>query len=300
VWVPRFACPECRTDLVETGAERFACAECSRVFERRAGVWRFLTATRGARLEPFVRQYRIVRQREGRRPSAPDYYRRLPTVAPGDPHARDWQVRRETYHHLLGHVLAAGALPLHILDLGAGSAWLSHRLAALGHCAVAVDAIDDEVDGLGATRHYATDFVSVQADFDALPFAPGQFDLVVFNGSLHYAADTAATLERAHRVLAPGGALVVMDSPMFRADGDGSAMVGATLQRFRHECGCSDVVQPGAGYLTFARLAGIAEKLALRPLFVPSRGPLGWRLRRSVARVRLRRAPAAFGLWVAR
>jgi SAM-dependent methyltransferase len=300
VWLPRFACPECRTDLLETDVERFACAQCGRVFDRRAGVWRFLTAARGARLEPFVRQYRVVRQREGRRPSSPDYYRRLPSVAPGDPHAKDWQIRRETYHHLLGHVLAAGPRPLHVLDLGAGSGWLSHRLAALGHRLVAVDAIDDEVDGLGATRHYATGFASVQADFDALPFALGQFDLVVFNGSLHYAADTAATLERAHRVLAPGGALVVMDSPMFRADGDGSAMVGAKVQRFMCECGVTDVVQQGAGYLTFARLAGIAEKLALRPQFVPSRGSLGWRLRRSVARVRLRRAPAAFGLWVAR
>jgi len=300
MWMPRFACPECRTDLVETGAERFACARCGRVFDRRGGVWRFLTEGRGRRLESFVRQYRLVREREGRRPSAPDYYRRLPTVAPGDPHARDWQVRRETYHHLLGHVLAAGALPVHVLDLGAGSGWLSHRLTALGHRAVAVDAIDDDVDGLGAARHYPTDFASVQADFDALPFAPGQFDLVVFNGSLHYAADIAATLERAHRALAPGGALVVMDSPMFRAEGDGSAMVGAEVMRFEQQCGCTNVVQPGVGYLTFARLAGIAEKLALRPQFVPSRGPLGWRIRRSAARVRLRRAPAAFGLWVAR
>ena len=298
--MPRFVCPECRTDLVETGAERFACASCGRVFDRREGVWRFLSETRGARLESFVRQYRLVRDREGRRPSAPDYYRRLPTVAPGDPHARDWQVRRETYHHLLGHVLAAGTLPVHVLDLGAGSGWLSHRLTALGHRAVAVDAIDDEVDGLGAARHYPTDFASVQADFDALPFAPGQFDLVVFNGSLHYAADIAATLERAYRALAPGGALVVMDSPMFRAEGDGSAMVGAEVMRFRNQCGFANVVQPGVGYLTFARLAGIAEKLALRPQFVPSRGPLGWRLRRGAARVRLRRAPAAFGLWVAR
>jgi SAM-dependent methyltransferase len=300
VWLPRFACPECRTDLVETGADRFVCARCCRVFDRRGGVWRFLTAARGARLESFVRQYRLVREREGRRPSAPEYYCRLPTVAPGDPHARDWQVRRETYHHLLGHVLVAGTLPVHVLDLGAGSGWLSHRLVALGHRAVAVDAIDDEVDGLGATRHYPTEFASVQADFDALPFAPGQFDLVVFNGSLHYAADTAATLERAYRALAPGGALVVMDSPMFRADDDGSAMVGAEERRFRDQCGCANVVQPGVGYLTFARLAGIAEKLALRPQFVPSRGPLGWRLRRGAARVRLRRAPAAFGLWVAR
>ena len=300
MWLPRFACPECQSDVHEAGVERFACAQCGRVFDRQGGVWRFLTATRGARLEPFIRQYRLVRQRDGRRRSAPEYYRRLPSVADGDPHAKDWQIRRETYHHLLGHVLAAGPLPIHVLDVGAGSGWLSHRLAALGHRAVAVDALDDDVDGLGATRHYAIDFASVQADFDALPFAPAQFDLVVFNGSLHYAADTAATLERAYRVLAPGGALVVMDSPMFRADGDGSAMVGAKMQRFMCECGFTDVVQPGAGYLTFARLAGIAEKLALRPQFVPSRGSLGWRLRRSVARVRLRRAPAAFGLWVAR
>jgi SAM-dependent methyltransferase len=299
MWLPRFVCPECRADLTETGAERYGCAECGRGYERRNGVWRFLTDARGARLEPFIRQYRIVRQREGRRPAAADYYRRLPSVAPGDPHARDWEVRRETYHHLLGHVLAVGASPLRVLDVGAGSGWLSHRLAALGHSAVAVDAVDDEVDGLGAARHYATEFVPVQADFDALPFAPGQFDLVVFNGSLHYAADTAGTLERAHRMLGRGGVLVVMDSPMFGADGDGSAMVSETQRRFRTECGCATVVQPGAGYLTFSRLAGIAEKLALRPRFVPSRGPLGWRLRRSVARVRLRRAPAAFGLWVA-
>ena len=237
MWVPRFACPECRADLREAGADRLACTECCRVFERRAGVWRFLTSTRGARLEPFVRQYRIIRQREGRRPAEPDYYRRLPSVAPDDPHARDWQIRRETYHHLLGHVLATGPRPLHVLDLGAGSGWLSHRLATLGHRAVAVDAIDDEVDGLGATRHYATGFATVQADFDALPFAPAQFDLVVFNGSLHYAVDTAATLEGAYRVLAPGGTLVVMDSPMFRADGDGSAMVGATRERFTCEYG---------------------------------------------------------------
>lgn len=300
MWLPRFACPECRSDVLEAGPERFVCLQCGRLFERQGGVWRFLTPTRGARLEPFIRQYRIVRQHEGRRPSAPDYYRRLPNVADSDPHATDWQIRRETYHHLLGHVLATGPLPIHMLDVGAGSGWLSHRLAALGHHAVAVDAIDDDMDGLGAARHYAAPFAVVQADFDALPFAPGQFDLVVFNGSLHYATDTAATIERAHGMLAPGGALVVMDSPMFRTDGDGVAMVGAKMRSFIADYGFTAVVPSGAGYLTFDGLARLAEKLALRPQFVPSRGSFGWRLSRRVARVRLRRAPASFGLWVAR
>jgi SAM-dependent methyltransferase len=276
------------------------CVACGQAFEQRGGVWRFLTTPRAARLERFIRQYRCVRQKEGYRSAEAEYYRRLPIVPAADPQARIWQIRRETYFHFLGHVLAAGPLPLHVLDLGAGSGWLSHRLASLGHRPVAVDAIDDERDGLGAARHYATRFPLVQADFDALPFAGGQFDLVVFNGSLHYAADTAATLERAHRMLAPGGALVVMDSPMFCADRDGAAMVGDALRRFAVDCGVGGAEPLGHGYLTFAALALIAERLHLRSDFFPSRGSLGWRLRRSLARVRLRRSPAAFGLWVAR
>ena len=301
MWMPRFACPECAGDVIGAADDGgVVCIPCGRLFSIRGGVWRFLTDERHARLAPFLGQYRAVRAKEGHRSAAADYYRRLPTVPPGDPRAADWQIRRETYHHLLGHVLAAGPLPLHVLDLGAGSGWLSHRLSALGHRAVAVDVLDDDVDGLGAARHYETAFPVVQADFDALPLAPAQFDLIVFNGSLHYAPDMAATLERAHRMLAPGGALVVMDSPMFCADRDGSLMVRDALYRFVSVCGVADAAAQGIGYLTFATLATIAERLQLRPEFVPSRGSLGWRLRRSLARVRLRRAPAAFGLWVAR
>ena len=87
---------------------------------------------------------------------------------------------------------------------------------------------------------------------------------------------------------------------MFRADRDGAAMVDDVVRRFVVECGLTEVVLPGAGYLTFALLGAIAERLELRQEFVPSRGPLGWRMRRHLARVKLRRAPAAFGLWVAR
>ena len=247
-----------------------------------------------------MRQYRAVREQEGRILGSPEYYRRLPSVASDDPYAGEWRIRRETYHHLLQHVLAAGPQPVQVLDLGAGTGWLSHRLSALGHAAVAVDAIDDDRDGLGATRFYPTEFAVVHADFNALPFAPGQFDLVVFNGSLHYATDTAATLENAYRQLAPGGVLAVMDSPMFLADRDGAAMVDDKIRHFMLDCGLYEVVRHGIGYLTFAMLAEIAEKLALQSQFLPSHGSPSWRLRRSLARIRLRRAPAAFGLWVAR
>jgi SAM-dependent methyltransferase len=300
VWLPRFTCPECERGLDDAGGDRLACTRCRRFFEQRHGIWRLLTAAREADLEPFVRQYRAVREREGRRPAAPDYYRGLPDVARDDPHAQDWRVRRETYHHLLRDVLAAGPSSLRVLDLGAGSGWLSHRLSVLGHRVVALDAIDDAADGLGAVRHYATEFAAVQADFDALPFAAAQFDLVVFNGSLHYAGDAEQTLMRADRMLAAGGVLAVMDSPMFRSDRDGHAMVHDKFKRFESQCGIVNPVRPGTGYLTYHALAQIAGKLQRRSDFLPSRGSVRWRLSRHLARVRLLRAPASFGLWVAR
>lgn len=302
MWTPRFACPECGAALdVAREPDIRSCPYCARTYERRDGVWRFLTAARAERLAPFLQQYRTVRDGDGHRRRLPAaHYRTLPSVPRTDPQAAEWLVRRETYHHLLQGVLASSSQPMQVLDVGAGTGWLSHRLAALGQRVAAVDALDDEADGLGAWRHYDVPFVVVQADFDALPFAPKQFDLVVFNGSLHYAPDAGATLARARRMLASAGALVVMDSPMFRRDRDGAAMLDEKHRRFRLELAISDVVRPGVGYLTFARLGAIAESLDLHAQFVPTRGPLPWRLRRQLARVRLRRAPAAFGLWMAR
>jgi len=299
-WQPAFVCPHCTSALAPAGRTRLVCAHCDRTFEQRHNVWQFLAPARAERLEPFARQYRLVRQREGRRSDAADYYRMLPVVASDDPNATDWRIRQETYRHLLGHVLAASRQPSAVLDLGAGSAWLSHRLASLGHHVVAVDAIEDEADGLGAVRHYDTPIVAVQADFDALPFAPAQFDVVLFNGSLHYSPDPRATLDHARTMLTDGGTLVVMDSPMFVADRDGAAMVVDSLRRFARDLGLQAVAQPGCGYLTFSALNAAASTLHLHAAFVPSRGPLTWRVRRQLARVRMGREPASFGLWMAR
>jgi hypothetical protein len=123
---------------------------------------------------------------------------------------------------------------------------------------------------------------------------------VVFNGSLHYAPDPRATLGRAQALLAPAGSLVVMDSPMFHADRDGAAMVAETVRRFADEYGLREIVRRGRGYLTFSALAASARQLQMGVEFVPSRGSLGWRVRRQLGRFRLGRQPASFGLWVAR
>jgi len=295
VWTPQFACPECRRDLSGVW-----CLPCGCKYECVDGIWRFLTVERRAAVAPFLQQYRHVRQQDGHRSASPDYYRALPSVADDDPRASEWHIRRETYANLLRHVFAAAPQSMRVLDLGAGSGWLSHRLAELGHRPVAVDVVDDEVDGLGAAKHYAATFEAVQADFMALPFAPGQFDLVIFNAALHYAPEPAIALAHARSMLAAGGGLAVMDSPMFDADEAGRSMTAGVAEGFRCAYGVVTVVQPGVGYLTFAALARVAAALQLDAHFIASRGSIGWRARRQIARIRLRRAPAAFGLWVAR
>lgn len=265
------------------------------------GIFCLLPPARLAAIAPFLEQYRLVREREGYRRATPLFYRSLPEVSHDDAQRDEWCVRRQSFAHLLRLVTGSrspGAM--HVLDLGAGNGWLSHRLAALGCTVVAVDWLDDEADGLGACRHYEEAFAAVQADFDTLPFEPGQFDIVVFGGSLHYAPDPAATLSRAASMLGPGGALVVMDSPMFPRDEDGEAMLAAARRQFRTAHGVVDPVRPGVGYLTFGGLERAFASLGFRARFFRSHGPLRWRLRRPIARLRLGRAPAAFGVWIAR
>jgi SAM-dependent methyltransferase len=297
-WLPRFACPECGGSFAEAEAA-YSCRQCGALFERQGDLFRFLSPHRAVLAEPFLKQYRHVRAREGYRSASRDYYRRLPSAPAGDPHAAQWRVRRESFESLRSHVRAtARGGTLRILDLGAGCGWLSHQLARDGHLVVAVDRLDDEVDGLGACAHYDVRFASVHADFTALPFAPTQFDLAVFNASLHYADDPVSALAEAGRMLDKRGSIAVMDSPMFREEADGEAMLEDQRRRLEAECGIRQPLRAGVGFLTFALLAQEVSRLGLRERFVHSRGPVSWRLRRGISRLRIGRAPAAFGLWV--
>ncbi len=164
----------------------------------------------------FLAQYRAVRDRDGYRRDSSGYYRALPSTPHTDPQHIVWQVRARSFERFRTMVRARfrGAAPA-LLDLGAGNGWLSYRMTLDGCRAVAVDIHDDERDGLGAGRYYDVRFARVQADFDRLPFEPRRFDVVVFNGSLHYAPNTRATLTRVAPLVAPGGVIAVIDSPMF-------------------------------------------------------------------------------------
>jgi hypothetical protein len=73
----------------------------------------------------------------------------------------------------------------------------------------------------------------------------------------------------------------VMDSPVFRRDADGEAMVADQQRRFQVEDGVAAPIRPGVGFLTFARMERAFRSLGLRCHFFRSRGPLAWRMRRA-------------------
>ncbi len=60
----------------------------------------------------------------------------------------------------------------------------------------------------------AGQFLPVLGDLEWPPLAPGAFAAVICNASLHYAADLPAVVSRLARALRPGGALLVVDSPI--------------------------------------------------------------------------------------
>jgi ubiquinone/menaquinone biosynthesis C-methylase UbiE len=139
----------------------------------------------------------------------------------------------------------------------------------------------------------------VHADFDDLPFAARQFDAVVFNGSLHYAPDTVATLVRAGNLLTPGGVLAVVDSPLFDAKRDGELMCRRNADRFRRDYGLASAHQPGEGYVTPARLGDGARALGREAHFFESHGPVRWALGRQYTRWWRHQEPPRFGVWIA-
>jgi SAM-dependent methyltransferase len=299
VWLPVFLCA-CGEAMHDRANDSPVCRACGAVIQQADCIYRCVRPDRSDQLAPFLAQYRHVRQRDGYRVTDAAYYRALPHVLDGTPQGAVWTIRQQSFDRLCAMVVPdAGQAPA-ILDLGAGSGWLSYRMAAMGGRPVAVDLLTDNEDGLGACRHFDLAFPRVEADFDELPFAPGQFDVVVFNGSLHYAPDVHATLDRAHRMLRPAGLVAVIDSPMFARGADGLAMRARLEARLRSDYDLPEPIQPGEGFLTFARMAAWARPRGCSVKFFGSRD--GWRTalgRSALGRLLGRVTPPQFGVWVA-
>jgi SAM-dependent methyltransferase len=89
-----------------------------------------------------------------------------------------------------------------LLDVGAGSGRHSLHAAQAGAHVTAVD-LGASIDV--ARRNLPASVLTVQADAEALPFAPASFDIVMSIGVLHHLPDTERALRSIARYAKPGG-----------------------------------------------------------------------------------------------
>lgn len=297
-----WSCPICRGRLLPV-SEFVRCIPCGGIFEQRSGVWDFLPDARAAAYAEFLEHYEVVRHDERWGSADSTYYRSLPCVAPGDSNRAIWRLRAHSFRIFMQRILrpleAVAPTPLRIIDLGAGNGWLTYRLSQRGHVLAAVDLRCGTRDGLGVHAHYDARFTSVRAEFDRLPFADAQFDVAIFNASLHYSVDYESTLREALRILRPMGTLVVMDSPLYRDDEGGRRMVREREESFRSRYGFASDALPSEHYLTSAILNRIAAAIGIAWTRYQTFSRIRWTVRRLRAFLSHHRPPAEFPVFAA-
>ena len=108
----------------------------------------------------------------------------------------------------------AGSRPISILDVGCGTGVFAGRVreAMPGTRVFGVDLVSEMLTQ-GARRWAAlADSVHpVQGDSERLPFADGSFDFVTCANSFHHYPDQERAVAEMHRVLRPGGRLLLID-----------------------------------------------------------------------------------------
>jgi SAM-dependent methyltransferase len=248
-----WCCPYCSGPL-QTEAHGLFCPAEQRWFATEAGVHRLLSEERRREIRPRLEFYQRVRRDEGWR-AEPG----LPDAPPGHRHASIW--RRRAGHFRRGCRLAEAVLgrgPWRVLEVGAGCCWAAARLLGSGHEAVAVDVNLDLDDGLHAADRLLPPGASLpraEAEMELLPFEPALFDLVLAAGAIHHTSHLTRTLLELRRVTRRGGALLVLDSPVYRRREDGEAMVAERMKAHGRRYGVAIPREMQSGYLVLGELA---------------------------------------------
>jgi arsenite methyltransferase len=104
-----------------------------------------------------------------------------------------------------------------VLDIGAGPGFLAAEIATTVGPDGLVHGVDVSESMLAIARHRravapAAPIEFQRADALALPFADSSFDAVLSTQVYEYVDDLPAALAEAHRVLSPGGRLLVLDT----------------------------------------------------------------------------------------
>jgi len=98
-----------------------------------------------------------------------------------------------------------------VLDVGVGPGFLAAELAQEGARVSGID-VSDSMLAIAARRDSPTPLELGRGEATALPFGDSSFDAVVSTQVYEYVPDLDRALAEAHRVLRPGGRLLVLDT----------------------------------------------------------------------------------------
>ncbi len=306
-------CPRCggRFEVADQGkaedATRLRCSGCFFGLHAENRIWKALPADRESYFCRFMTDYQAVRSAEGRGSETSEYYLALPEHDVSGSNQSQWTIRARTFQYFRDKLLplmeTSHPAEMKILDLGAGNGWMSYRLALRGHKPIAVDLLTNNQDGLGAAEHFRAHLPSLfprfQAELDRLPFADNQFDLAIFNASLHYSEDYTQTLQEAIRCVCSRGNVVIADTAWYRREESGEQMLAERRQAFLSKYGFASDDIKSLEFLTDERLHALESRLGVKwQVHLPSYGPR-WAVRPLVAKLRGRREPSRFRIYVA-
>ena len=216
-WFGVLRCPQCHGKLsllVQGGTRALRCTACTQLYAMTNGIPCLLQPERASALEEFCGQYDALRLQEGWASEHPEFYAHLPQCDVTGRHIEEWRLRAKSFQVVQAWLEKfADGRALRILEVGAGSGWMSQKLGTR-HEVLACD-VNAGRHGLGALPATQRCFMAVQAELTALPLADHAFDLIIANASLHYASEADLFFDQACRVLRPSGRLLVMDSPVY-------------------------------------------------------------------------------------
>ena len=307
-------CPACTANLTAMAYhalgqphETIECRECLAILAQEHGIWLALAKDRRDYFEHFIRDYEKVRKAEGRGSDDPGFYLSLPYRDQTGRNSWQWAIRARTYKYIerriLPELVGNTSRPLAVLDLGAGNAWLSYRLASLGHRPIAVDLQTNAIDGLGAADHYRHSlpmlFQRFQAELDRLPFENGQFDCAIFSASFHYSENYDRTLAEAIRCLRPGGTILIADTPSYSREECGQLMLEERRKLFQQRFGFKSDSLASCEFLTRERLLALEARHDVEWTTHEVWYGIRWACRPLIARLKRQREPSQFRIYTA-
>ncbi len=109
---------------------------------------------------------------------------------------------------MLAEVLAGVQAPARIIDVGCGDGFATH-VAAQRNAGHYFAGLDWAAGSLATARQRGLAVIRAGIDFPALPIKPGSVDVVVLSEVIEHLVDTDSAVEAIHRVLRPGGSLLL-------------------------------------------------------------------------------------------